>query len=169
MKVFLEHLPPCRVRRRGFGAGGMPAARRLVLCLACLVVGAGAARARAASPPDPAESWETQSVRELMQQDLREALQAPARRSGGEPSGPVRPVLAPRLVALYGVGKALMAEVQVGRQAYLYVRGQTFPAGHAGDPGVYRLRGMNGACVQLERGEDRHSLCLRMLLGEAQP
>ncbi|MDY0308512.1 MAG: hypothetical protein RBR29_01790 [Castellaniella sp.] len=123
---------------------------------------------------DPQTRWETQSVRELMQQDLRDALQVPpggaARRADADSGmNGVRPVLEPRLVALYGVGRALMAEVQVGRRAYLYVRGQAWPAGHAGDRGVYQLRGMNGACVQLERGDDRHSLCLRMLLGEARP
>ncbi|WP_298017894.1 hypothetical protein [uncultured Castellaniella sp.] len=144
---------------------------------ACLIwVGWMSALAAQPAPPasvpasPPAESWETQSVRELMQQDLREALResspAPA---GRAPDRPARPLLAPRLVALYGVGQALMAEIQVGQRAYLYVRGQAFPAGHAGDPGVYQLRGMNGACVQLERGEDRHSLCLRMLLGGDPP
>ncbi|CAM5222932.1 hypothetical protein CDEF62S_01246 [Castellaniella defragrans] len=121
------------------------------------------------------EEWESLSVRELMQQDLRQALDEARRAepvpSGGGRAAPVsaRPILAPRLVALYGVGRALMAEVQVGRDAYLYVKGQTHPAGHAGDPGVYQLRGMNGACIQLERGDDKHSLCLRMLLGEVQP
>ncbi|MGB6155175.1 MAG: hypothetical protein WBF60_04630 [Castellaniella sp.] len=134
----------------------------------------------AATPPGadapvsstPEESWETQSVRELLQQDLQDARQASAPNPGVAISGvkpSVRPVMAPRLVALYGVGRALMAEVQVGQRAYMYVRGQPFPAGHTGDSGVYQLRGMNGACIQLERGEDRHSLCLRMLLGEAQP
>jgi hypothetical protein len=129
------------------------------------------------TPPveDLAHDWETVSVRELMQQDLRDALHEAAQRAKAthaavaEGGGLARPLLAPRLVALYGVGKALMAEVQVGRQAYLYVRGQAWPAGHAGDHGVYQLRGMNGACVQLERGEDRHSLCLRMLLGDVRP
>ncbi|MHA3902961.1 hypothetical protein ACTPOE_05150 [Castellaniella sp. WN] len=139
---------------------------------------AGGARTGALSeaglvPEDPQAHWETRSVRELMQQDLRDALRSPSDGTVGHPAaGPVagvRPVLEPRLVALYGVGQVLMAEVQVGRRAYLYVRGQAWPAGHAGDPGVYQLRGMNGACVQIERGEDRHSLCLRMLLGEARP
>ncbi|HEX7386153.1 MAG TPA: hypothetical protein VF285_02620 [Castellaniella sp.] len=120
--------------------------------------------------------WESLSVRELMQQDLNRALSdarsggAALARGGPPVSGAAsHAVLAPRLVALYGVGRALMAEVQVGRESYLYVKGQVHPAGYAGDSGVYQLRGMNGACVQLERGEDRHSLCLRMLLGEARP
>lgn len=117
-----------------------------------------------------ADQWEHQSVRELMQQDLRQALTQADALSRGSPAGPaVRAVLAPRLVALYGVGAMLMAEVQVGQQAYLYVRGQPFPAGYEGDSGVYQLRGMNGACIQLERGDDRHSLCLRMLLNESRP
>lgn len=122
-----------------------------------------------------AEQWESETVHELMQRDSRQALQArPGHSVNGSGSaagvvGGAPPLLAPRLVALYGVGQALMAEVQVGRQAYLYVRGQAYPAGHAGDRGVYQLRGMNGACVQLERGDDRHSLCLRMLLGEVRP
>lgn len=126
-----------------------------------------------ASAPGEQDLWETQSVRDLMQQDLRDAQEAPSARPGRadrRPSDlPAKPVLAPRLVALYGVGQTLMAEVQVGSRAYLYVRGQAYPAGHTGDPGVYQLRGMNGACIQLERGEDRHSLCLRMLLGEVRP
>ncbi|WP_323011413.1 hypothetical protein [Castellaniella sp.] len=108
-----------------------------------------------------------------MQRDLQDALGDAAKpaqkRSDSRPLASVQAVLAPRLVALYGVGAVLMAEVQVGQQAYLYVRGQPFPAGYVGDAGVYQLRGMNGACVQLERGEDRHSLCLRMLLGGGQP
>ncbi|MFV0284011.1 MAG: hypothetical protein ACK5JE_09500 [Castellaniella sp.] len=127
----------------------------------------------AAAPDDPQARWETRSVRELMQLDLREAQQtasgSSASRQRTGPESLARPVLEPRLVALYGVGRALMAEVQVGRRAYLYVRGQAWPAGHVGDRGVYQLRGMNGGCVQLERGKDRHSLCLRMLLGETRP
>ncbi|MFA7439205.1 hypothetical protein [Castellaniella sp.] len=124
-------------------------------------------RASGAGAEPGARAWETQSVRELMQEDLREALSRP-RAQGGASSVSV-PLDQPRLVALYGVGSALLAEVHVDRHAYLYVRGQPWPAGHVGDPGVFQLRGMNGACIQLERGADRHSLCLRMLLGEARP
>ena len=140
----------------------------LLLAAACCLAGSAWAQ--------PAEDWETLSVRELMRQDLQRALDDAARPEpmagsrGSRPvPAPVRPLLAPRLVALYGVGRALMAEVQVGRDSYLYVRGQAYPAGYSADSTVYQLRGMNGACVQLERGEDRHSLCLRMLLGEVQP
>ncbi len=117
--------------------------------------------------------WQAQSVRELLRRDLQEALRpAPAR--GGVPaaraSQPADASAAqPRLVAMYGVGRRLMAEVQVGGRAFLYVRGQALPVGHAGDSAVYRLREMNGACVRLERGAQRHALCLRAMLGEARP
>src|SRR5690606_5787227 len=163
-------------------------ASRVIPMLMVLSLSGGASRAHTQALPstpvaapavaesiqeDPQSRWETQSVREWMQEDLRVALQPrPDVAAGASLANAglgVRPVLEPRLVALYGVGAALMAEVQVGRQAYLYVRGQAWPAGHVGDRGVYQLRGMNGACVQLERGQDRHSLCLRMLLGEARP
>ncbi len=120
------------------------------------------------------DQWELQSVRELMHQDLHQALQKEALKAAtnlqaGRANSVVGAVLKPQLVALYGVGSALMAEVHVGNRAYLYVRGQTWPAGYAGDSGVYRLRDMNGACVQLEKDDDRHSLCLQMLLSEVQP
>ncbi|CAM5204278.1 hypothetical protein CDEF62S_02829 [Castellaniella defragrans] len=64
-------------------------------------------------------------------QPLKTVRRAEPVPSGGGRAAPVsaRPILAPRLVALYGVGRALMAEVQVGRDAYLYVKGQTHPAG----------------------------------------
>lgn len=111
-----------------------------------------------------AYEWQDQSVQDVLEQDIRQALRN-SRES--QPSAQsVQSILAPKLVALYGVGNALMAEVQVGNQAYLYIRGQAYPAGHLGDKRVYQLKGMNGACVQLEKGQDKHSLCLRMLLGE---
>ena len=117
--------------------------------------------------------WQVQSVRELLRRDLQEALRpAPAR--GGVPASRAgRPADAlagqPRLVAMYGVGSRLMAEVQVGGRAFLYVRGQALPVGHGGDSPVYRLREMNGACVRLERGALQYALCLRAMLGEARP
>ncbi len=115
--------------------------------------------------------WELQSVRELLRRDIQQALRPQTSRGGPLPSHTLpqgaAPGARPRLVAMYGVGHRLMAEVQVGTRGYLYVRGQALPIGHAGDASVYRLRSMNGACVRLERGEDRHSLCLRAMLSEA--
>ncbi|MER1968327.1 hypothetical protein [Castellaniella sp. GW247-6E4] len=134
------------------------------------VPGAPASAAGVAGDEDL--EWETQSVRELLRRDIREALQSPVTRGGGaaaRPAGAVPAGARPRLMAMYGVGRDLMAEVQVGSRAFLYVRGQALPVGHTGDAAVYRLRDMNGACIQLERGEDRHSLCLRAMLSEARP
>lgn len=112
----------------------------------------------------PENEINEQLVQEILEQDIRQALENTKQSHLGKSSN--TPFLAPRLVALYGVGKALMAEVQVGNQAYLYVKGQAYPAGYKGDKRVYQLKAMNGACVQLEKGMDKHSLCLRMLLGE---
>lgn len=112
------------------------------------------------------QDWQDLLVQDVLEQDIRQALRGYSEKNPVN-SQSVKSILAPRLVALYGVGKALMAEVQVGNQAYLYIRGQTYPAGHLGDKRVYQLKAMNGACVQLEKEQDRHSLCLRMLLGES--
>lgn len=144
------------------------------MLMSAYITQAAVAAAAVQAPSSPESDWEVHSVRELMRQDLQQALEGSAGQTGattagrGDGRGPAVPkgsTAVPQLVALYGVGRALMAEVQVGREAYLYVRGQTHPAGYRGDASVYQLRGMNGACVQLQRGEERHSLCLRMLLG----
>lgn len=118
------------------------------------------------TPESYKENWQDQLVQDVLEQDIRQALRNSQEKIPSSTSMP-QSILAPRLVALYGVGKALMAEVQVGNQAYLYIRGQTYPAGYVGDKRVYQLKAMNGACIQLEKANDKHSLCLRMLLGEA--
>jgi len=180
------------------GAAGTPSTGRATAAASSTASGAveaGADRASAEAggedgiPGEEEFEWETQSVRELLRRDIGEALRSPSRQGGGagqggfaqgggaarggatraRSAGPEVAGARPRLVAMYGVGRNLMAEVQVGARAFLYLRGQALPVGHAGDAAVYRLRDMNGACVQLERGEDRHSLCLRALLGEARP
>lgn len=117
------------------------------------------------------EAWEVQSVRELMQLDIERSLEQARERnnasvgmvdtSGGR--------LVPRLVAMYGVGRNLMAEVLVGPQAYLYMRGQAYPIGYVNDQAVYQLRGMNGSCIQLQKAQSSHSLCLHAMLGTRQP
>lgn len=105
-------------------------------------------------------------VKDVLERDIREALRNSQDKNNSLSVTP-QSILAPKLVALYGVGKALVAEIHVGNKAYLYVRGQTYPAGYLNDKRVYQLKAMNGACVQLEKGQDRHSLCLRMLLGDS--
>lgn len=145
--------------------------------LASLILWPAGGRAETAADPvappvaqssNEDDAWIRQSVHDLLQHDLQEALQ----RQSGKENG-ASPVTAgrqpPRLAALYGVGAALMAEIHVGSKAYLYVRGQPWPIGHSADRDLYRLLGMNGACVQLEKGGEQHSLCLHLLLGEARP
>lgn len=146
---------------------------RIPEALACVLwylCPAAAAQTPESSGHLDAEAWEVQSVRELMQLDMERALDQ-ARRGAHSPAGVSeaggRSV--PRLVAMYGVGRSLMAEVLVGSQAYLYVRGQAFPVGYTNDPAVYQLRGMNGSCIQLHSAQSNHSLCLHLMLGRTQP
>ena len=137
-----------------------------LLVLSCMVpiVWAAAhfpAQSREAAP----ETWELESVRELMRLDIERALEQ--RRQSGVRTGAGEPAAvwhAPRLVAMYGVGRKLMAEVMVGSHPYVYVRGQAHPIGHARNPDVYQLRGMTGSCIQLQNAHASHSLCLHALL-----
>jgi hypothetical protein len=135
------------------------------------MLAATVARASDMPPDGDPEAWEIQSVRELMRRDMQRSLE---RGSGHtEPSSTTLETAggwhAPRLVAMYGVGRALMAEVVVGTQAYLYMRGQAHPVGYANDPLVYQLRGMEGSCIELQRAQRSHSLCLRAMLGARRP
>ena len=71
------------------------------------------------------------------------------------------------LVAIYGVGKKLLAEVTVGTQQYVYMRGQALPVGVKANSSAYLLRGISGSCVQLERKDEAHTLCLHPSLWTA--
>lgn len=67
------------------------------------------------------------------------------------------------LVAIYGVGKKLAAQVMDGTTQYLYRHGQAYPVGmptDAPDANVYQLRGISGSCVVLARDQQAHTLCL---------
>ena len=67
----------------------------------------------------------------------------------------------PRLVAIYGVGKKLAAEVRIGAETHLYMNGHPVPVGRRGaDKSVYMLRAMDSACVRLERESRETRLCL---------
>lgn len=143
-----------------------------LVCVTWCLSRIAAAQAHDQSSSLDAEAWEVQSVRELMQLDIERALDQ-ARQHANSPGGIVVDAtggrLEPRLVAMYGVGRSLMAEVLVGTQAYLYVRGQAHPLGYANDQAVYQLRGMNGSCIQLHKAQNSHSLCLHAMLGARQP
>ncbi|MFW7343646.1 hypothetical protein V0R37_19135 [Pollutimonas sp. H1-120] len=67
---------------------------------------------------------------------------------------------APRLVAIYGVGPNLLAEVMIGLRPYIYLRGKALAVGAKAGPSEYLLRGISGTCVHLERQQEAHTLCL---------
>ena len=69
-------------------------------------------------------------------------------------SGPLK------LIGIYGVGKKLLAEVEIGAQPHVYMRGHAFPVGMEASPSSYKLLGISGSCVQLERKDEAHTLCL---------
>ncbi len=107
------------------------------------------------------------SVRELMRLDTALALEqararlrqqksghAMADNSSIAHSGPLK------LVAIYGVGKKLLAEVVVGHRRHVYMRGQAWAVGMKDSPSAYRLRGISASCVHLERNDEQHTLCL---------
>jgi hypothetical protein len=112
------------------------------------------------------------SVRELMRLDTALALDfakkslrsrdsnrtGTAGMDGMAHSGPLN------LVAIYGVGQKLLAEVTVGTQPYVYMRGQALPVGVKSGASAYLLRGISGSCVQLERSDEAHTLCMRPTL-----
>lgn len=109
------------------------------------------------------------SVRELMQLDTRQALTlARARFSELNPAMPEEPgriarsmSAEPRLSAIYGVGRHLMAEVLLDQTLFLYRRGQALPVGVAPGDNVYMLKSITTSCVELQKPDALHHLCLR--------
>lgn len=148
----------------------MACLRQAPLLLICALLLPGA---RADVPIENFE-WEQETVRELLRRDIQQAIRSTAPQASkvnatGSSVRPIESVARPRLVALYGVGRQLMAEVQIGVRTLIYVRGHPFPIGHGADASAYRLRSMKGRCVQLERAHEQETLCLPALLGEARP
>jgi hypothetical protein len=113
------------------------------------------------------------SVRELMHMDAELARQQASKRlRAADPQHDVSRSsgsAAPRLAAIYGVGKKLLAEVVIGSRSHVYLRGQALPVGGQAGPGTYMLRGISGSCVHLERAGDSHTLCLRPGLWAGKP
>ncbi len=95
-------------------------------------------------------------VLELMRQETEKLLR---------PVAKAPPAVAPPVVdtlylkAVYGVGKRLLAEVHWNGQDYLYLKGQTWPLGHAQQKNL-RLVKMAGRCITLAQQETQHHLCV---------
>ncbi|NYT66518.1 hypothetical protein H0A58_11145 [Alcaligenaceae bacterium] len=139
----------------------------LVLALAVTPASSNAASSKSAAPSVDADIGGAMAVRELMRLDTELALNATRSRLkeadkrsetalalSDQPGGQLK------LVAIYGVGKRLLAEVLVGNQPYVYLRGQPLPIGAKPGSRVYKLGGISGSCVQLERQDEAHTLCL---------
>lgn len=139
----------------------------LMLALALMPAVSTAASSKSAVSSAEADISGAMAVRELMRLDTELALSASRSRLtdadkrsetalalSDQPGGQLK------LVAIYGVGKRLLAEVLVGSQPYVYMRGQPLPIGAKPGSRVYKLGGISGSCVQLERQDEAHTLCL---------
>lgn len=159
--------PPQLLLRRNRGKWRSAIAAMVLLAMAVL----GTAQAAAARVDDLAA--EQMSVRELMRLDTELALshaKNTLRKDGGagaDSRGQYARSGALKLVAIYGVGKKLLAEVTDGTQSYIYMRGQALPVGGKAGASTYMLSGMSGSCVQLERKSEAHTLCLHPALWTA--
>lgn len=156
------------------GTSGVIFSSLPVLLLALMSAGmpshVAAMPSHAVAMPQPASLMTDQmSVRELMQLDTEQALklarERPAAQSGtpaGTTSRVVRSMLGePRLTAIYGVGKQLMAEVVMDHVIYLYRYGQALPVGVAPGDDVYVLQTITSSCIKLKKPGASHHLCLR--------
>lgn len=107
------------------------------------------------------------AVRELMRLDtelalaaLRQQLQeqerrhAKSARPGPDRSGPLT------LTAIYGVGNRLLAEVIIDSTPQVFMRGRPRAIDNGVPDSGFRLRGISGSCVDLERHAQQHTLCL---------
>lgn len=117
---------------------------------------------------------EQMAVRELMRLETSAALHRARRQQASrqQPGGDISVAVASAqtgnlaLVAIYGVGKKLLARVVQGSKTYVYMRGQVLPVGiqprHS--KSVFRLQGMSSGCVELRRNGDSRTLCLHPAL-----
>lgn len=117
------------------------------------------------------------SVRELMRletalalSDARQALrhsqtrharQAGRIRAPGQ--GPYQRLELPdtnvRLKSIYGVGKKLVARIQVGDRQLTYINGRPRPVGATSGESVYLLKSIEGQCVTLQRKQVQQRVC----------
>lgn len=107
------------------------------------------------------------SVRELMRLETEVALRMARERANPVVAAVSAPVRAsrstagePTLAAIYGVGSALMAEVALSGETFLYRKGLALPVGTAPGPDVYLLKDISASCVELQRQDSSQRLCL---------
>lgn len=112
------------------------------------------------------------SVRELMRLETEQTLQRLRAAAGGGQQRTTSTVsndlgelsadgAAARLVAIYGVGRKLMAEVQVDGRRLLFMRGRPEAVG-PGRRHAMRLLSISERCVELALEQRRESLCVPM-------
>lgn len=74
------------------------------------------------------------------------------------------------LIAIYGVGTKLLAEVRHAGKSVVYMNGRSKALGsQEGDTATYRLSGISGRCVRLEREGQGNTLCLPLPSGLVAP
>lgn len=151
------------MKKRNPGSGVLHKGKKLVFIWFVLMIN----HSVVALPALDELGQEQVSVRELMLLDTQRALKN-ARNSTSE-----NPLLNQRvnrversmstelqLVAIYGVGTQLMAEVVSDQNVYLYRHGQALPVGVAPGDDVYMLSTISVSCVELSRSDSSHRLCL---------
>lgn len=141
---------------------------RLVPVILALVAASGSARLGWSHSVDDLVA-EQVAVRQLMELETAQALQrlnaAGARTSFRSPKATqgtdaqdLNGQSKPRLVAIYGVGPKLMAEIQIDDRTLLFMRGRAKPVG-PGKSHPLRLVSITPPCVQLKWKEQQESLC----------
>ena len=131
---------------------------------------------------DPAaavQPWaEGDTVRELLRADAQAARAAPpprqaadwlGPRAGGAPRASGGPADAPHgsgaadrvdVVAIYGVGKALHADISVNGRVSRYRAGRAAPLASASPGDSYVLQAIDVPCVRLRKSGEPHTACL---------
>lgn len=128
--------------------------------LAVFVVGLGpvAAWGQASAEPYDELSDIQLSVRELMHWETQQALaQVSPSATAREPLQGVRlgsnsPGVneSPKLLAIYGVGRKLLAEVSIGAETLIFLKGHPVPVGYKAGAAPYRLAKWDGHCISLD-------------------
>lgn len=138
-------------------------------CGMVLIWATTAVHAETAETTHPGHWAQLVSVRELLQLDTAEALrrardQAPERSVAtrvGVPSMAEAPALS--LLAIYGVGHRLLAEIRLGNDRLVYLKGQPLPVGanRSLPEHVPRLVAIDGTCVRMTHQAREHTVCLQ--------